>query len=198
MKVGPFAEKAAEPAMLVNVPGLVTAHYTELLDASVPAHRAAFGTSGYRGSAIEKAFSEWHILAIRTLAVVVLGLCLASCANNSPPVSEAEYSTAVVGRWQGAVGDVKETMSIDGDGTFICQLHPMGFIANTLSQSVTGTIRGTWKITGTIITLRITGAESERLRNKTASSTIVTFTKDTLVLKSRRGETLPFHRVLPF
>ena len=132
---------------------------------------------------------------VTTIAVVVLGFCLASCVNNSPPVPEAQYSKKIVGRWQGTVGDVKETMSIDGDGTFVCQVHPMGFIANTLSQSVTGTIRGTWKITGAIITLRITGAENESLRNKIASSTIVTFKEDELVLKSGGGETSPFQRV---
>ena len=64
MKVSPFAGKPAEPAMLVNVPRLVTAYYTETPDASVPEQRVAFGTSGHRGSAIEKAFNEWHILAI--------------------------------------------------------------------------------------------------------------------------------------
>ena len=133
---------------------------------------------------------------VTEIAAVVLGFCLASCANNSPPVSEAEYSTKIVGRWQGTVGDLKETMSIDGDGTFVCQLQPMGFIANTLSQGVTGTIRGTWKITGAIITLRITGAENEGLRNRIASSTIVAFKEDQLVLKSDRGETSPFRRVL--
>ncbi|MHB8972087.1 MAG: phosphoglucomutase (alpha-D-glucose-1,6-bisphosphate-dependent) [Pirellulaceae bacterium] len=64
MQVSPFAGKPAEPAMLVNVPRLVTAYYTETPDASVPEQRVAFGTSGHRGSAIEKAFNEWHILAI--------------------------------------------------------------------------------------------------------------------------------------
>jgi len=132
---------------------------------------------------------------VRAIAVVVLGFCLASCVNNSPPVPEAQYSTKIVGRWQGTVGDVKETMSIDGDGTFVCQVHPMGFIANTLSQGVTGTIRGTWKITGAIITLRITGTENERLRNRIASSTIVAFKEDELVLKSDGGGTSSFQRV---
>ena len=33
-------------------------------DPSVPAQRVAFGTSGHRGSAFDKAFNEWHILAI--------------------------------------------------------------------------------------------------------------------------------------
>ena len=50
--------------MLVNVPRLVTAYYTETPDPSVPEQRVAFGTSGHRGSAFAKAFNEWHILAI--------------------------------------------------------------------------------------------------------------------------------------
>ena len=50
--------------MLVNVPRLVTAYYTEQPDPSVPEQRAAFGTSGHRGSSFDKAFNEWHILAI--------------------------------------------------------------------------------------------------------------------------------------
>ena len=136
--------------------------------------------------------------SVKEIAVVVLGFCLASCVNNSPPVPEAQYSTKIAGRWQGTVGDVKETMSIDADGTFVCQVHPMGFIANTLSQSVTGTIRGTWKITGAIITLRITDAKNELLENRVASSTIVAFKEDELVLKSDRGETSSFQRVGAF
>ena len=50
--------------MLVNVPRLITAYYTETPDAAVPAQRVAFGTSGHRGCAFERAFNEWHILAI--------------------------------------------------------------------------------------------------------------------------------------
>ena len=64
MKVSPCAGKPAEASMLVNVPRLVTAYYTEVPDPSVPEQRVAFGTSGHRGSAFEKAFNEWHILAI--------------------------------------------------------------------------------------------------------------------------------------
>ena len=138
------------------------------------------------------------VLWARAIAVVALGFCLASCENNSSAVPEAEYSTKIVGRWQGTVGDVKETMSIDADGTFVCQVHPMGFIANTLSQSVTGTIRGTWKITGAIITLRITDPKNELLENRVASSTIVAFKEDELVLKSDPGGTSSFQRVGAF
>ena len=64
MKISPYAGKPAEPAMLVNVPKLITAYYTEVPDPKVPAERVAFGTSGHRGSSFDKAFNENHILAI--------------------------------------------------------------------------------------------------------------------------------------
>jgi phosphoglucomutase len=64
MNVSPNAGKPAEASILVNVPRLITAYYTEVPDPSVPAQRVAFGTSGHRGSAFDQAFNEWHILAI--------------------------------------------------------------------------------------------------------------------------------------
>jgi phosphoglucomutase len=64
MNVSPLAGKPAEASMLVNVPRLITAYYTGTPDPSVPEQRVAFGTSGHRGSAFEKAFNESHILAI--------------------------------------------------------------------------------------------------------------------------------------
>jgi phosphoglucomutase, alpha-D-glucose phosphate-specific len=64
MKVSPLAGKPADPALLVNVPQLVTAYYTDTPDPLVPAQRVVFGTSGHRGSSFEKSFNEWHILAI--------------------------------------------------------------------------------------------------------------------------------------
>ena len=64
MKADPLAGKPAPPAMLANIPRLVTAYYTDMPDFSVPTQRVAFGTSGHRGSAFENAFNEWHILAI--------------------------------------------------------------------------------------------------------------------------------------
>jgi phosphoglucomutase len=64
MKVSPLAGKPAGPSMLVNVPKLVTAYYTEVPEPSVPEQRVAFGTSGHRGSAFDKSFNEWHVLAI--------------------------------------------------------------------------------------------------------------------------------------
>src|SRR5689334_18451332 len=64
MKVSLLAGKPPEPGMLVNVPKLITAYYAEMPDPAIPAQRVAFGTSGHRGSSLEKAFNEWHILAI--------------------------------------------------------------------------------------------------------------------------------------
>jgi phosphoglucomutase len=64
MEISPLAGKPADPTSLVDVPKLITAYYTETPDPSVIEQRVSFGTSGHRGSAFEKAFNEWHILAI--------------------------------------------------------------------------------------------------------------------------------------
>ena len=64
MKAVSLAGKLAQAAMLVNVPKLITAYYTEIPDPSVPGQRVAFGTSGHRGCALEKNFNEWHVIAI--------------------------------------------------------------------------------------------------------------------------------------
>jgi phosphoglucomutase len=64
MTVSPLAGKPAEPWMLVNIPRLITAYYAERPDPVVQEQRVAFGTSGHRGSAFNKAFNEAHILAI--------------------------------------------------------------------------------------------------------------------------------------
>jgi phosphoglucomutase len=50
--------------MLVNVPRLVTAYFTEAPDAAEASQRVVFGTSGHRGSAVTFSFNEAHILAI--------------------------------------------------------------------------------------------------------------------------------------
>src|SRR5688500_19771715 len=64
MKVSPWAGKSPAPGMLVNLPKIITAYYTDVPDPSILAQRVAFGTSGHRGSALQMAFNEWHILAI--------------------------------------------------------------------------------------------------------------------------------------
>ena len=64
MKISPLAGKPVESSMLINVPKLVSAYYTNTPDPSVSEQRIAFGTSGHRGSALKSSFNEWHILAI--------------------------------------------------------------------------------------------------------------------------------------
>ena len=64
MKISPLAGKPAIAAMLVNIPKLITAYYSDVPDPKVAAQRVAFGTSGHRGSAFTLSFNEWHILAI--------------------------------------------------------------------------------------------------------------------------------------
>jgi phosphoglucomutase len=64
MPISPLAGKPADPSLLINVPRLVTAYYTLRPDPAVPAQRVSFGTSGHRGSALDHAFNEAHILAI--------------------------------------------------------------------------------------------------------------------------------------
>ena len=64
MEISPYAGKPAENNMLVNIPRLVTAYYAGIPDPSAPSQRVSFGTSGHRGSSLDNAFNENHILAI--------------------------------------------------------------------------------------------------------------------------------------
>jgi len=64
MRIDPRAGQPALPSMLVNIPRLLTAYYSDRPDPAIPAQRVAFGTSGHRGSAFDLAFNEAHILAI--------------------------------------------------------------------------------------------------------------------------------------
>ena len=131
----------------------------------------------------------------RSGSVIVLGLLLVSCSVDSRSVSVPEYSKKIVGNWEGTLGELKETMTIDADGTFVCQLHPRGFIAETLSQSETTTIRGTWGISGAVLTLTMTNTGNEPLKNIATLNTIVSLKADELVLKSDSDVTSAFHRL---
>ncbi|MEO8900744.1 MAG: lipocalin family protein [Polyangiaceae bacterium] len=135
---------------------------------------------------------------LRAIAAIILGCCLVSCANDSLPVPPAEYSLEIIGNWQGTVGDTKETVRINSEGTFVGQIHRTGFLANTLSQTLPGRVSGTWNVAGAMITLKITDNEHEHLLNRIATSTIKSFTADKLILKSERGETATFRRVAAF
>jgi phosphoglucomutase len=62
--ISPLAGKPAPASMLVDVPKLLAAYAGLQPDPSVPEQRVAFGTSGHRGSSLERSFNEWHVLAI--------------------------------------------------------------------------------------------------------------------------------------
>ena len=62
--VSPLAGKIAPASMLTNVPRLMTAYFSGQPDLAVPSQRVAFGTSGHRGTSLNNAFNEAHILAI--------------------------------------------------------------------------------------------------------------------------------------
>jgi phosphoglucomutase len=62
--INPLAGKIADPNMLANIPRLVTAYFVGKPDPKVASQRVSFGTSGHRGSSLNNAFNENHILAI--------------------------------------------------------------------------------------------------------------------------------------
>src|SRR3954447_25856022 len=57
------AGQPAEPSDLIDVPHLVTAYYSTRPDPADPLQQVVFGTSGHRGSSLDGAFNEEHILA---------------------------------------------------------------------------------------------------------------------------------------
>src|SRR6476659_1945669 len=65
----PRAGQPAQPEDLVDVDAMLAA-YTDLTpDVENPAQKVVFGTSGHRGSSMDTAFNEAHILAI-TQAII--------------------------------------------------------------------------------------------------------------------------------
>jgi phosphoglucomutase len=59
-----LAGQPAQPAQLVDVRKLIDAYYSRRPDPSLAAERVRFGTSGHRGSSLDGAFNEAHVLAI--------------------------------------------------------------------------------------------------------------------------------------
>ena len=65
----PRAGTRALPEDLVDVDVLVDAYYDLTPDVADPVQQVAFGTSGHRGSSLDTAFNEAHIIAITTAIV---------------------------------------------------------------------------------------------------------------------------------
>jgi phosphoglucomutase len=74
--IDPKAGQPVEPLMLANIPRLVTAYFAGKPDPKIATQRVAFGTSGHRGSSLNDAFNEAHILAISQ------ALCDHRCEKN--------------------------------------------------------------------------------------------------------------------
>ncbi|HSS30673.1 MAG TPA: phosphoglucomutase (alpha-D-glucose-1,6-bisphosphate-dependent) [Nitrospiraceae bacterium] len=60
----PLAGQPAPASILVNVPRLISAYYTEKPDVSMREQRVSFGTSGHRGTSFKRNFNEFHIIAV--------------------------------------------------------------------------------------------------------------------------------------
>ncbi len=64
MSADPLAGQPVPPSRLPDVPRIVAAYYTRRPDPEDPSQRVSFGTSGHRGSSLDGAFNEGHVLAI--------------------------------------------------------------------------------------------------------------------------------------
>ena len=129
------------------------------------------------------------------LGLLLCGL-LVACSQDTAPVVAADYAAKIVGGWEGTVGDDSETIRFDSDGKFVSEVRPRGFISNTLGQGVTGTVRGTWQIKGNAITLNVANAQDARVANTLTTSTIEKFEPNEIIVKSSRGDTSTFRRLL--
>ncbi|MCA4722237.1 phosphoglucomutase (alpha-D-glucose-1,6-bisphosphate-dependent) [Mycolicibacterium fortuitum] len=69
MAANPRAGQPAQPEDLIDIAAVVTAYYTRRPDPDDIAQQVVFGTSGHRGSSLDTAFNEGHILAT-TQAIV--------------------------------------------------------------------------------------------------------------------------------
>lgn len=69
MAANPRAGQPAQPEDLIDIAEVVTAYYTRRPDPDDVAQQVVFGTSGHRGSSLDTAFNEGHILAT-TQAIV--------------------------------------------------------------------------------------------------------------------------------
>ncbi|XHS77941.1 phosphoglucomutase (alpha-D-glucose-1,6-bisphosphate-dependent) [Burkholderiaceae bacterium UC74_6] len=62
--ISPLAGKPVPVLIRLDTARLERAYAAERPDPKEPSQRVAFGTSGHRGSAFDRSFNEWHVLAI--------------------------------------------------------------------------------------------------------------------------------------
>ena len=64
MSTSPLAGHLLPADLLVDLPKLIDAYYTNKPDIGIAEQRVSFGTSGHRGSSFNNSFNENHVLAI--------------------------------------------------------------------------------------------------------------------------------------
>jgi len=64
MSTSPLAGHLLPAHLLVDLPQLIDAYYSNKPDVGIPEQRVSFGTSGHRGSSFNTSFNENHVLAI--------------------------------------------------------------------------------------------------------------------------------------
>jgi len=64
MSINKLAGKTVKKENLPNIPELVSLYYESVPNIDIHTQKVAFGTSGHRGSSLNKSFTEDHILAI--------------------------------------------------------------------------------------------------------------------------------------
>ena len=87
MAANPRAGQPAQPEDLIDLAHLVTAYYSVQPDPENVDQQVVFGTSGHRGSSLDAAFNEDHILAT-TQAIVEY-----RAARRAPPVRCSSAAT---------------------------------------------------------------------------------------------------------
>ena len=133
--------------------------------------------------------NPFTLLVLSVLMILNFNAC-----TSSERIPESEFPKAIIGEWLGTVENLKESIKFKDDGTYIAKVRPTGFLANTLSESSTGTVSGTWLIQGNIITLKITGTKNEQVLNAGTTSTILEFRKNEILLKDEKGEKTRFSK----
>ncbi|WP_371152939.1 phosphoglucomutase (alpha-D-glucose-1,6-bisphosphate-dependent) [Buchananella felis] len=107
----------ALPEDLIDVDALLTAYYEIEPDPTDPNQQVVFGTSGHRGSSLDAAFNEAHIVAI-TQAIIeyrrlqgTTGMLYIGCDTHA--LSEPAWATVV-----GVLTAAGVTIAVDARGSF--------------------------------------------------------------------------------
>src|SRR5690554_290963 len=101
----PRAGTPAQSSDLIDVDALLAAYYDKSPDLDDPAQRVAFGTSGHRGSSLDAAFNEDHIVAT-TAAIVEYR---AAQGIDGPLYIGRDPHALSLPAWQTALEDRKST-----------------------------------------------------------------------------------------